>query len=39
VRPGHPLIGILHGFLASQTLYSEDTAWAHRTSHEITRAA
>jgi transposase len=36
---GNRLVGILHGCLASQTLYSEDTAWAHRTSHEITRAA
>lgn len=36
---GNRLAGILHGCLATRTLYNEDTAWAHRTSHETTRAA
>jgi transposase len=36
---GNRLTGILHGCLASHTLYSEHTAWAHRTSQQITRAA
>ncbi len=36
---GNRLVGILHGCLASHTLYSEDTAWAHRTSQQAARAA
>ena len=33
---GNRLVGILHGCLRHHTLYSEDTAWAHRQN---TRAA
>ena len=36
---GNRLVGILHGCLASHAPYDEATAWAHRTSQEITRAA
>jgi transposase len=36
---GNRLVGILHGCLASHTPYSEHTAWAHRTTQPITRAA
>ena len=36
---GNRLVGILHGCLASHTTYNEATAWAHRTSQQITRAA
>ena len=36
------LVGILHGCLATRTLYNEDTAWAHRQTapdKEIQQAA
>jgi transposase len=33
---GNRLVGILHGCLRHRTVYSEDTAWAHR---QITQAA
>jgi transposase len=36
---GNRLVGILHGCLASNTLYSEHTAWAHRITQETTQAA
>jgi hypothetical protein len=36
---GNRLVGILHGCLAHHTPYSETTAWAHRTSTQITHAA
>jgi hypothetical protein len=36
---GNRLVGILHGCLAHHTTYSETTAWAHRTSPQITHAA
>jgi hypothetical protein len=36
---GNRLVGILHGCLAHHSIYSETTAWAHRTSPAITRAA
>jgi transposase len=35
---GNRLVGVLHGCLASNTPYSEETAWAHRVSQH-TRAA
>ena len=36
---GNRLTGILHGCLASNTPYSEDTAWSHRTTGQTARAA
>ena len=36
---GNRLVGILHGCLASHTLYSEDTAWGHRTTQQPACAA
>jgi hypothetical protein len=36
---GNRLVGILHGCLAHQSIYSETTAWAHRTNPAITQAA
>ena len=36
---GNRLVGILHGCLAHHTVYDETTAWAHRSSPEITQAA
>jgi hypothetical protein len=36
---GNRLVGILHGCLAHHTVYSETTAWAHRTSTSLTQAA
>ena len=30
---GNRLVGILHGCLKTRTLYDENTAWAHQTSH------
>jgi Transposase/Transposase IS116/IS110/IS902 family len=36
---GNRLVGILHGCIAHHSIYSETTAWAHRTSPEITQAA
>lgn len=27
---GNRLVGILHGFLRTRSLYNEDVAWAHR---------
>jgi hypothetical protein len=36
---GNRLVGILHGCMAHHSIYSETTAWAHRTSPEITQAA
>ena len=36
---GNRLVGILHGCLAHHTLYSETTAWAHRTSNNLSQAA
>ena len=33
------LVGILHGCLKTRTLYSEATAWSHRTSDAATAAA
>jgi transposase len=36
---GNRLVGILHGCLTHHTAYSETTAWAHRTSPQITQAA
>ena len=35
---GNRLVGILHGCMASHTPYSENTAWAHRTSQATTAA-
>jgi hypothetical protein len=32
-------VGILHGCMAHHSIYSETTAWAHRTRPEITQAA
>lgn len=36
---GNRLVGILHGCLASHTVYSEKIAWGHRAELELTRAA
>jgi transposase len=36
---GNRLVGILHGCLQHQTLYDEDTAWAHRQRTAKTEAA
>jgi Transposase/Transposase IS116/IS110/IS902 family len=36
---GNRLVGILHGCMAHHSIYSETTAWAHRTSPQITQAA
>ena len=36
---GNRLVGILHGCMAHHSIYSETTAWAHRTSPGITQAA
>jgi Transposase IS116/IS110/IS902 family len=35
---GNRLTGILHGCLTNHTVYSETTAWAHRTGAQINRA-
>jgi transposase len=36
---GNRLVGILHGCLTNHTVYSETTAWAHRTDTKLTQAA
>ena len=36
---GNRLVGILHGCLTKHTVYSETTAWAHRTDTKLTQAA
>jgi hypothetical protein len=36
---GNRLTGILHGCLAQHTSYSGTTAWAHRTSTNLSQAA
>ena len=36
---GNRLVGILHGCLTHNTLYSETTAWAHHASTRLTDAA
>jgi len=36
---GNRLVGILHGCLASGTVYDEQTAWGHHTAHEQHAAA
>ncbi|MEE9299162.1 MAG: IS110 family transposase [Acidimicrobiia bacterium] len=36
---GNRLVGILHGCLTHRTLYNEHTAWAHRQTTTITKAA
>jgi hypothetical protein len=36
---GNRLVGILHGCLASRTIYDEKTAWGHRAEIELARAA
>ncbi len=36
---GNRLVGILHGCLTHRTAYDEHTAWAHRQTTAITKAA
>ena len=36
---GNRLVGILHGCLNNETLYDEDTAWAHRQTQPTQKAA
>ena len=36
---GNRLIGILHGCLEHHTTYNENTAWAHRSSEKLPKAA
>jgi hypothetical protein len=36
---GNRLVGILHGCLASSTIYDEQIAWAHHSTHHQDTAA
>ncbi|HSS11398.1 MAG TPA: IS110 family transposase, partial [Acidimicrobiales bacterium] len=36
---GNRLVGILHGCLATRTVYDESTAWGHRSENIVTEAA
>ena len=36
---GNRFVGILHGCLASHTIYDENTAWAHRPENDLEEAA